>query len=221
MPPPRVSWVLGFGSSIGNMNTTPVTVSVLSPLPAVARGLAGMLAGGQVEVLDLATTPYAAVGHADPDVVLYDTQALADGDGADLEHLVATTSAVVLAMTHDLRPQLAERALAHGAHGVFSSTTGRDALAATVVEAASLGASGPLVPVVTRLGADVGLTPREVDVLSLITRGLSNQEIAERSYLSINSVKTYIRGAYRRIGVTSRSQAVVWCVQHGFVGATV
>ena len=67
-----------------------------------------------------------------------------------------------------------------------------------------------------RLGQDVGLTPREVDVLTLITQGLSNQEIAETSYLSINSVKTYIRSAYRRIGVTSRSQAVVWCLQHGF-----
>ncbi len=66
------------------------------------------------------------------------------------------------------------------------------------------------------LGHDVGLTPREVDVLALITRGLSNQQIAETTYLSINSVKTYIRTAYRRIGVTSRSQAVVWCLQHGF-----
>ena len=53
-------------------------------------------------------------------------------------------------------------------------------------------------------------------MLALITQGLSNQEIAERSYLSINSVKTYIRTAYRKIGVTRRSQAVVWGMQHGF-----
>ncbi len=50
----------------------------------------------------------------------------------------------------------------------------------------------------------------------LITQGLSNQEIADRSYLSINSVKTYIRTAYRKIGVTRRSQAVVWGMKHGF-----
>ena len=37
-------------------------------------------------------------------------------------------------------------------------------------------------------------------MLALITQGLSNQEIADRSYLSINSVKTYIRTAYRKIG---------------------
>jgi DNA-binding CsgD family transcriptional regulator len=62
----------------------------------------------------------------------------------------------------------------------------------------------------------VGLTAREAEVLALITQGFSNQEIAERSYLSINSVKTYIRTAYRKIGVTRRAQAVVWGMKHGF-----
>jgi DNA-binding CsgD family transcriptional regulator len=60
------------------------------------------------------------------------------------------------------------------------------------------------------------LTPREAEILALIAQGLSNQQIAERAYLSINSVKTYIRTAYRRIGVTSRSQAVLWAVDNGF-----
>ena len=54
-------------------------------------------------------------------------------------------------------------------------------------------------------------------MLALITQGLSNQEIAERSYLSINSVKTYIRTAYRKIGVTRRSLAVGWGLRNGFV----
>jgi DNA-binding NarL/FixJ family response regulator len=65
-------------------------------------------------------------------------------------------------------------------------------------------------------GRDHGLSPREAEVLALITQGLSNQEIAQRTYLSINSVKTYIRTAYRKIGVTRRAQAVVWGITHGF-----
>ena len=68
--------------------------------------------------------------------------------------------------------------------------------------------------------ADVGpedLSPREHDVLRLIAGGLSNQEIAATLYVSINSVKTYIRSAYRKIGVGRRSQAVVWAVQHGLL----
>ena len=53
-------------------------------------------------------------------------------------------------------------------------------------------------------------------MISLITQGLTNQAIADLTYLSINSVKSYIRTAYRRMNVTTRSQAVLWGVQHGF-----
>ena len=51
-------------------------------------------------------------------------------------------------------------------------------------------------------------------MLALVTQGLSNQEIAETLYLSINSVKTYIRSTYRKMGVATRSQAVLWAIQH-------
>jgi NarL family two-component system response regulator LiaR len=65
-------------------------------------------------------------------------------------------------------------------------------------------------------GKDQGLTVRESEIIALITQGLSNREIAERSYLSINSVKTYIRTAYRKMDVQRRSQAVLWGLDHGF-----
>ncbi|WP_139977376.1 helix-turn-helix transcriptional regulator [Nocardioides litoris] len=60
-----------------------------------------------------------------------------------------------------------------------------------------------------------GLSPREADVLRGICRGQSNLEIAEELYVSINSVKTYVRSAYRKMGVSSRSQAVLWGLEHG------
>ena len=68
----------------------------------------------------------------------------------------------------------------------------------------------------TRLGEVAGLSPRETDVLRLVVQGLSNHEIADELFLSINSIKTYIRSAYRKIGATTRPQVVAWCVQHGF-----
>jgi len=43
---------------------------------------------------------------------------------------------------------------------------------------------------------------------------MTNQEIADASYLSINSVKSFIRTAYKKVGVTSRSQAVAWAIAH-------
>jgi hypothetical protein len=51
---------------------------------------------------------------------------------------------------------------------------------------------------------------------SLILQGRSNQEVAAETFLSLNSVKTYIRSAYRKIGVHHRAQAAVWAMQHGF-----
>src|SRR4029079_1896426 len=60
------------------------------------------------------------------------------------------------------------------------------------------------------------LSVREGEILRLISQGLSNQEIAERAYLSINTVKSYIRSAYRRMGVESRSQAILWAIDRGF-----
>ena len=65
-------------------------------------------------------------------------------------------------------------------------------------------------------GKAEGLTARQSEVVALITEGLSNQEIARRTYLSINSVKSYTRAAYRTMGVSSRTQAVLWGIDHGF-----
>src|SRR5919107_390582 len=47
-------------------------------------------------------------------------------------------------------------------------------------------------------GRAEGLTAREAEVIALITQGLSNIEIAEKAILSINSIKSYIRSAYRK-----------------------
>jgi NarL family two-component system response regulator LiaR len=62
-----------------------------------------------------------------------------------------------------------------------------------------------------------GLSAREIEVIALIAEGLTNQEIADRVFVSINSVKTYIRSAYRKIGIKNRSQAAVWAMEHGIV----
>ena len=65
-------------------------------------------------------------------------------------------------------------------------------------------------------GRDHGLSAREAEVIALITQGLSNDEIAGRMFTSINTIKTYVRAAYRKIDVDSRTRAVLWGVDHGF-----
>ena len=59
------------------------------------------------------------------------------------------------------------------------------------------------------------LTDRERETLANIATGRSNDQIAVEMGISLNSVKSYIRSAYRKIGVQSRSQAVLWAVSNG------
>ena len=187
------------------MSGRPTRVAVLSPQEVLVHGLTAMLAQhpGRSVVTEVDQA----------EVVLYDTLGVHVGSGSDLSRLTRSGGPVVVVVSRDLRPALRARALAMGARSWVSMSIRSDEL----VEAVEAAAAGRELPGrVDRLGAEVSLTPREVEVLSLITQGCSNLEVADRLYLSINSVKTYIRSAYAKIGATSRSRAVAWCLQHGF-----
>lgn len=61
----------------------------------------------------------------------------------------------------------------------------------------------------------VKLTPRENDVLALIADGLSNQEIAERLFISEYTVKTHISNLFRKLNINDRVQAVLYALKIG------
>jgi DNA-binding NarL/FixJ family response regulator len=192
---------------------TATVVSVVSPEPVVRAGLAALMVPHPERVL---LTPFTTDASAlRPEVVLYDSIGLTEDEGRRLDVLVALPATAVLVLSRDLRPDLGALAMARGADAMVT-------LAADVeeildgVDAARRRIGRPAPVAAPRLGHEVGLTPREVDVLRFITAGMTNQEIAETLFVSINSVKTYIRSAYRRIGAKSRPQAVVWCLHHGF-----
>jgi DNA-binding CsgD family transcriptional regulator len=54
----------------------------------------------------------------------------------------------------------------------------------------------------------LGITPRELEVLELMAQGLSNREIAERAYVSENTVKTHSSHLFTKLGARRRTQAV-------------
>jgi DNA-binding NarL/FixJ family response regulator len=196
--------------------TEPLPVAVCSPQAVVRTGLTTML-GRHPGRFRIVPPPDAQ----ERGVVLYDVLGLRGGDD-DLERLLRRTRAKVLAIGRDLRPDLASRALAAGVDGLISLGVDEQELVEAVDSAAtgrSLAPSrGAVLPTIqaTRAGAEFGLSVRETDVLALIVQGLTNKQIADVLFLSINSVKTYVRNAYGKIGAANRSQAVGWAIRHGF-----
>ncbi|MCK9896363.1 response regulator transcription factor [Frankia sp. AgB32] len=63
------------------------------------------------------------------------------------------------------------------------------------------------------------LTAREADVLRLIAQGLSNNEIADRLYLGVQTIKTYVSSVLAKLGARDRTQAVILAYESGFIEA--
>jgi DNA-binding NarL/FixJ family response regulator len=150
-----------------------------------------------------------------PDVVLYDAMGLLADGGAELALLLESHRSAIVVVGRDLRPGLAARAIARGAFSCVSMEAPAHEILDAIRSAAVADSTTPATPPVG-LGHEVHLTAREVMVVAGIARGMRNRDIAELCALSPNTVKSYVRSAYRKMGVTCRAQAVGWCLGHGF-----
>ncbi|QCP52949.1 response regulator transcription factor [Trinickia violacea] len=70
---------------------------------------------------------------------------------------------------------------------------------------------------VSRSGAAPTLTAREIEILTLVSKGLTNREIAELLCLSKLTVECHIKNIYKKLAVSSRTQAVFEARAHGFL----
>lgn len=191
----------------------PLRVGVHSPHPMVAHGLDAMLAPHVGRVLGRA--PGAV------DAVVYDLSGLRVWGLGSLE--VALAQGPVLAI--EARPRTVS--LIGGPAGaqvreVLPADIDGCGLVAAVRRVTGRGApldlADPAHPAYLHDPAPddavAPLTRRESQVVALAARGLTNVEIGEHLYLSINSVKTYLRTAFRRLGVANRAEAAAWLTQH-------
>ncbi|MBM6404193.1 response regulator transcription factor [Phycicoccus sp. CSK15P-2] len=199
----------------------PVRVALLNDYDIVIQGLARMLEPyrGRVHLVEFdSRLPVVRP----VDVALYDTFAQDQADRAGLQDLLERGAAdKVVLYSWNTHEALVEAALRRGASGYLSKGMSADELVLALEKVAA----GERVTDRTAYreddggdwpGRSEGLSAREAEIVALITQGLTNDDITKRTYLSINSVKSYIRSAYRKIGVTRRPQAVLWGVRHGF-----
>jgi DNA-binding NarL/FixJ family response regulator len=208
---------------VAERSGNPITVALVDDYDVVLIGLAHMFDqyGDRIVVAEIDAN--ASVTDT-VDIVLYDSFAQPEADHEEIEVLVDNPRAgKVVVYTWNFHPDLVDSATRKGASGYLSKTLpARDLVAALeaihageVVISPDPGKSRPEVGL-DWPGRTEGLTNRESEILALITQGKRNAEVAALTYLSKNSIKTYIRSTYRKIGVQSRTQAVLWGVDHGF-----
>jgi NarL family two-component system response regulator LiaR len=85
-----------------------------------------------------------------------------------------------------------------------------------VVKEVRVPASTPFVKNTERIEA-LGLTPRELEILELIARGLSNKEIATQLFVSENTVKTHSSRVFDKLNARRRTQAVQIAKEQGLI----
>lgn len=206
-----------------------IRVLIVEDHPVVQAGLKELLsAAGDIEVIGAASDGAEGVemvGTLKPDVILMDiSMPVMDGIEATRRISEAEPDAniVILTSFSDQKGILA--ALDAGAIGFLLKDAEPDELFRGV-RAAAAGES-LLAPTAARAllrsrrehDGPQELTGREREVLGLVAQGLPNKLIARRLEISEKTVKTHLTSIYRRIGVGSRTEAVVWAQGRGIGG---
>ncbi len=216
------------------MSKRPLRVVLVDDHQIVLDGLRAMLSrhSDRVEVVGEASTrarTLEVVAATDPDVVLLDVR-LRGESGLDLcgDLLRRKPSRKVVFLTVYDDEQYLFQALRVGAAGfLLKRVDGPElvehlervledvivvdpTLAGRVAASAARLHSGEFWP-----GAHLGLTQRESEVLSLMVTGMSNKAIAGRLVVSEETVKSHVRGVYRKFAAADRAQAIAFALREG------
>ena len=155
-----------------------------------------------------------------PDIVLMDlSMPVMDGVAATRAILDEWPDARIIVLTTYDGDENIHRALEAGARGYLLKDMLVDQLA-QVIRAVFLGGAGVPRAVAAKLAEyapRVSLTPRETEVLSLVAKGLSNAEVAERIGRAEGTVKVHLKNILQKLGVDDRTDAVTTAMRRGFI----
>jgi len=202
---------------------------------AMVRTGFGMIIGAQpdMEVVGEAADGVEAVALArrlKPDVALFDIR-MPRMDGLEALRLLAGPGVtdpikVVVVTTFDL-DEYVHQALRNGAAGFLLKDSG-PALLIEAVRAADSGDALISPSITVRLlehlsppaptGDDGGLSPRELDVVKLTARGMTNAEIAAELFISVGTVKTHLGSVQAKLNARNRVEIAAWAWERKLVG---
>ena len=199
-----------------------IRVVLVDDHPVVRSGLAGLLGGEpDIEVVGEASDGREGVELAaelGPDVVLMDLRMpVMDGVEATAAIVASGGPRVLVLTTYDTDADIL-RAVEAGATGYLLKDTPRDELV-EAVRAASRGETVLAPPLAAKLMRQVRsndqLTAREVEVLALVSRGMSNGDIAKELFIGEATVKTHLLHVFDKLGVSDRTAAVTTAMRLG------
>jgi len=160
-----------------------------------------------------------------PDVILMDlVMPKMDGTAATQKIRNEFPETQVIALTSFKEDKLVQEILNAGAIGYLLKNITADKLA-SAIRAAHAGqptlapeATKALIQNATRPPRpDFNLTPREMEVLRLMARGLNNPQIAEELTVSRSTVKFHVSSILSKLGITSRTEAVAVAIQNKLI----
>ncbi|MFF0795031.1 response regulator [Streptomyces spiralis] len=202
-----------------------IRVLLVDDHPVVREGLRGILSTEDgIDVVGEAGTAADAVAVArayEPDVVLMDLR-MPDGDGvqATRDLLARDPDCRVMVLTTYENDADILRAVEAGATGYLLKDASRSELAGAIRAAArgeTVLAPAVAARLVSRMRSPVDLTPREIEVLRLVSTGRTNAEIGRELFISEATVKTYLLRTFGKLDVSDRTAAVTAALKRGIL----
>jgi DNA-binding NarL/FixJ family response regulator len=211
------------------------TVIIVDDHPVFRRGLASLLAEEDIDVLAQAGTvagALAAVAEHQPDVAIVDLH-LPDGSGvAATRQIIARHPGVrVLVLTMDSADASTLAALRAGARGYLLKETAAESIGQTVQalargelvldsqlasRLAGLLSQPAAAPELAAAAPELaGLTPRELEIMALVARGLSNAEIGRKLFLAEKTVRNNVTALLAKTSLPSRPALIAFARDRG------
>lgn len=201
----------------------PISLLVINDVQLVVEGLVAMMEPFDKRI----TIAGAAIGDLDPivaEVALVDAFGHPNAGVERISEVIELGSVErVCLYTWKVSPAQAVEAIDRGAAGILSKSAPATELVRDIErihEGARVVHEFPVhvwTPTWIET-SDTSLTARELELLSFVASGLTNAQISRAMFLAESSVKTYLKRVYRKLGINSRSQAVMRAVELGIAG---
>lgn len=206
----------------------PIRILIAEDQRIVREGLVALLEDErEVEIVAEAANGQEAVelfARVQPDVVLMDLQMpLLDGPEATRRIRERSPDARILVLTTYATDEFIFKALRAGARGYMLKDVSADELLAAIQAVAqgrtllAPAVAERLVAGVSSDGAAEALTPRELEVLTLLGQGRSNGEIASSLSIAPRTVKVHVQNIMGKLGASNRTEAVSIAVRHQLI----